>query len=42
VITQRALAEKTPDFLGLAATVLISGARVLKVPPYVGCSVSSG
>jgi hypothetical protein len=34
------LADQTPDLLGLAAAVLISGDRVLKPPPYVDCSAS--
>jgi hypothetical protein len=36
------LADKTPDLLGLAATVSISGDRLLKKHMDVGCSVSSG
>jgi hypothetical protein len=36
------LAEKTPDFLGLAATLLISGDRLLKQHMDVARSVSIG
>ena len=36
------LAEKTPDFLGLAATVSISGDRLLKQHMNASCSVSIG
>jgi hypothetical protein len=36
------LADQTPDLLWLAATVSISGDRVLKQHMDVDCSVSSG
>jgi hypothetical protein len=42
VVSLEILAEKTPDFLGLAATVLISGDRLLKQHMDVGRSVSIG
>ena len=42
VVSLEILAEKTPDFLGLAATVSISGDRLLKQHMDVSCSVSIG
>ena len=42
MVSLEILAEKTPDFLGLAAAVLISGDRLLKQHMDVGRSVSIG